>query len=292
MSRRSRPKTSKLNRIVIPLSSFEEVVPVKTQGTSDFYKAIYHKTPFFLKNVIKNRPGKRTNEFGVWDIELATNELLASLLYLQVFRTPTIRLYIVYNDLRDATYRLYLIASRIEEIDDCSVSSRLCKSLYSNRVPGTMEPFLVDCVMANWDVGWKGNTVVHKRTGKAVRLDVGGALLYRALGGPRKFSKVPREHLTFFDPDNVSARLFSTIRPDQIKEAFRFLRRADLTQLDQIKAQILNEYKEYLSEKDLRKAKEVIRAALPIVKARTKYYLTHSKEIQDEMESEIEDDED
>ncbi len=285
--KRSSPKRSRKNfqhKVILPLSVFEDIRSVKTQGTSDFYKAIYHDTPFFLKNVIKNRPGKRTNEFGVSDIELATNELLASLLYSEIFHTPTIRLYLVFNDLKDPSFPLYLIASKIEEIDDCSVSSKSCKDLYSNKVSFTMEPFFVDCVMANWDVGWKGNTVVDKRSGNAVRLDVGGALLYRALGGPRDFSKIPKEHLTFLDPRNVSSRLFKTIRPEQIKDSFRLLRRAKIDSLDSLKTRILKELGVYLSPRDLKKAKEVIRFALSIVKARTKYYLKYRKDIEEEME--------
>ena len=277
------PKKSFFSRpIVLPLSAFEEITPVKTQGSSTFYKGTYQGVPFFIKNVIKNNTKSRMNRFGIYDIELAANELLASLLYPVIFQVPSLSLYLVYNDLQDPNYPMYLIGSKLEEIDDCEIPSQTCKELYQNKISGAIEPILVDAVMANWDVGQKGNIVVQKKKKKVVRLDVGGALLYRALGGPRDYSAIPNEHVQFFLPNNISSSLFQHMREDQIRPAFALLKKAKLNLLRSFSAAFNREMRDRLPIGDYKRAIRVLRS-LPILQKRVEYYLKNEEAIREEM---------
>lgn len=53
--------------------------------------------------------------------------------------------------------------------------------------PGTMEGFGMDAWLANWDVAGLGfDNILKDKDGKAVRIDVGGSLLYRAMGEDKK----------------------------------------------------------------------------------------------------------
>jgi len=59
------------------------------------------------------------------------------------------------------------------------------------------------CLLANWDVvGLEYDNIgcADKKCSKAFRVDVGGALLYRALGQPKGklFNSIPTEHKTLF----------------------------------------------------------------------------------------------
>lgn len=59
-----------------------------------------------------------------------------------------------------------------------------------------MEHFIVDCIMANWDVFNNNNIGIHNK--KVIRTDVGGALYYRGRGD-RKYDfnlDVPTEHIS------------------------------------------------------------------------------------------------
>lgn len=221
------------------LSEFADLQRAHKQGSARMYTARHRPTghAYYVKEVVKGKgkgkgegggPRDR-NDFGVRDVELAANEFLASVLYAYVYEVPAIRLAFVVNDC-DVRMQRYLLASRAMDIDTCETSTPACDALYRNAVPGTMEPFLVDCVMANWDVGSVGNVGVVRDRGKAdtgawraFRIDVGGSLLYRALGRPRDFARVPVEHDTFFDPTAKSRRLFGALRADQLGAAYDVL---------------------------------------------------------------------
>ncbi len=278
MSRR----TSFRHKIVLPLSAFEDIHQVKTQGSSPFYEATYRGSPFFLKNVIKNRRFKRVNEYGVFDIQLAVNEWFASLLYSLVFRVPSLPLYLVYNDIGTKQYPVYFIASKVEDLEDCATSTQMCKDLYSNKIPGAVEPILVDAVMANWDVGNQGNIVVRKSTREVLRLDLGGSLLCRALGSPREYVETPYEHRSFFQyPKGKS--LFGKITPDQINEAFRILQRAKLDRISSLSKDVLRLLKQEIPVSDFKRAKKVVQEIVSTLKKRIQYYLEHQEEIKEEM---------
>lgn len=60
------------------------------------------------------------------------------------------------------------------------------KALKAGEVPGAAEGFAVDAWLANWDaVGLLYDNLLIDSRGKALRVDVGGSLVYRAQGEPK-----------------------------------------------------------------------------------------------------------
>ena len=91
------------------------------------------------------------------------------------------------------------IASKIEDVQDLSVEQMAQK--------GAAEGFAVDAWLANWDVIGNGgpqamNLKALKNGGGLIRIDTGGALLYRAQGGLKgdAFGDTVEELKTFKNP--------------------------------------------------------------------------------------------
>jgi hypothetical protein len=91
--------------------------------------------------------------------------------------------------------------------------------------PGVAEGFAVDAWLANWDVVGTGyDNMQIKPNGHAVRLDVGGALLYRAMGAPKgdAFGKTVGELNSLKDGTNVyAAHAFKGLTDAQIHESMK-----------------------------------------------------------------------
>ena len=83
------------------------------------------------------------------------------------------------------------------------------------------EGFAVDAWLANWDVaGLVYDNVVTNKDGKPVRIDPGGALIFRAQGAPKGdlFGDSVGEWDTLRNGSNAqSAALFGDMTPDQLK---------------------------------------------------------------------------
>lgn len=84
------------------------------------------------------------------------------------------------------------------------------------KAKGTLNGFVADAWLANWDVvGLAFDNLMIGPDGKAVRVDVGGSLLYRAQGGEKgdQFSDTVPELLTLLDPvkNGNSASVFSGV---------------------------------------------------------------------------------
>ena len=90
-------------------------------------------------------------------------------------------------------------------------------------LPGTKEGFVADAWLANWDsvgVGSSKYDNILNLDGKAVRVDVGGSLLFRATGGPKsdKFGNVVTELEGLRDPalNPVAATVYGDMTPEEI----------------------------------------------------------------------------
>jgi hypothetical protein len=83
--------------------------------------------------------------------------------------------------------------------------------------------FLVDVILANWDVVGTSYNMDNIRVtpdGKVWRVDTGGSLIYRAQGAlkGRAFGDVPSEHNTLRDPNvGYAATFFKDISDEEIK---------------------------------------------------------------------------
>ena len=81
-------------------------------------------------------------------------------------------------------------------------------AIMSGKVPGVYSGFAADCWLADWDsVGLVYDNLLVAPDGKAVRIDVGGSLLYRAQGAPKgdAFGDKVTETETLRSPKNYQA---------------------------------------------------------------------------------------
>lgn len=90
------------------------------------------------------------------------------------------------------------------------------------KAPGAQGGFGADAWLANWDVCGLGNdNLLLDPDGSAVRIDVGGALLFRAQGGPKgeAFSATVNEIHTLNNPatNPNTAALFKGMTSDQVE---------------------------------------------------------------------------
>lgn len=86
---------------------------------------------------------------------------------------------------------------------------------------GSKDGFVIDAWLANWDVvGLEYDNMLLDKSGKAVRIDPGGSLLYRAQGGPKGDAfgtTVPELHTLLDEATNgKSASVFGGITRDQL----------------------------------------------------------------------------
>lgn len=84
--------------------------------------------------------------------------------------------------------------------------------------------FAMDVLLANWDVvGLEFDNVVTNKDGKPVRVDPGGALLFRAMGSPKgdNFDKMASEWDTLRDSstNSKSAKAFKDMTDEQLVES-------------------------------------------------------------------------
>ena len=86
--------------------------------------------------------------------------------------------------------------------------------------PDVLENYAVDAWLANWDVvGANGVNIVKGPGGKAYRVDLGGALLFRAMGESKKLPAQVDELTLLQDwgKNPVSAQVFANLTDDQLK---------------------------------------------------------------------------
>jgi hypothetical protein len=122
------------------------------------------------------------------------NEIIALKVY-QSFDIDTLQKeFTIYCDNYN---NLWLASEYVKCTDVTSIS-------YQNAIE-YVQGYLVDCIMANWDINQKGNLKI--RDNKLVRADMGGALAYRARG-EFKLSFIdkrePTEHITMIPSSKLA----------------------------------------------------------------------------------------
>jgi hypothetical protein len=99
-------------------------------------------------------------------------------------------------------------------------SSRISAAIKSGKVKGVYEGFVADAWLANWDaVGIGYDNLLVGPDGAAIRIDVGGSLLYRAQGSPKggAFGDKVGEIDSLRDPKNHwPASVFANIPEEAI----------------------------------------------------------------------------
>ena len=148
------------------------------------------------------------------------------MIYTEVYGVMALRMHLFVDDVDNT----YMVASKWVDLKE--VGQEMLKGMV-----GAKEPFLVDCILANWDVGKEGNIACVDVKGqlKVARIDMGGCLMYRAMGAPRDFLNAvePNEHVTFLQEGMVSQWLFEGVH---WSDALGVLKRARLDKLDAIVA--------------------------------------------------------
>jgi len=139
------------------------------------------------------------------------NEILASLLY-ELAEVPAVKMR--HGD--DGTLEGKLFSQIISGtvLADTSLTPQIKKQI--------QDAFVIDAWLANWDViGLAEDNIVIDSEGTPFRIDVGGALLFRALGGEKgnAFSYKVSELDTLRDParNQRSSRFFGDMTEDNLK---------------------------------------------------------------------------
>lgn len=147
----------------------------------------------------------------------------------------------------------------------------------------------MDCILANWDVGSRGNVGIIKEEGRksAFRIDVGGSLLFRALGQKRLYDNIPTEHNSFFNPTNKGYKLFSNLKRNQVIHMFDLIEKLDLNKFITLKtslSEMVNHWN--LPHKDKKMAIKVLES-IDIVMKRHEYYIDNKPSIIQFLQSQV-----
>lgn len=163
-----------------------------------------------------NAGGWYVDEFGSeWyvkiqsDPEIARNEVLASKIYeVCGITVPTLKLITLQGRIGIAS-KIILGLKKDKE------------ALIKRKVEGVYQGFAVDAWLANWDViGDDYSNILLDPSDRAVRIDVGGALRFRARGMPKgeAFGEKVSELKTFLNGQNpCSKAVFAKISDEEIK---------------------------------------------------------------------------
>ena len=139
------------------------------------------------------------------DFLVCLNEVMASLVYNRVFNVYAPRLILVYNNIAVPDFPNWLIASKIETLININWRDDI-REITTNYEFDFQKTFLVDCIMANWDLFVRGNTFKIQKDAtnnsvtalRIMRLDVGGSMAFRAQGEDKpQWNGDPDEHITF-----------------------------------------------------------------------------------------------
>jgi hypothetical protein len=109
------------------------------------------------------------------------------------------------------------------------IASRLTKLVgpANGGTTGAADGFAADALLANWDVvGLSNDNLMTDSHGRAVRIDMGGSLLYRAKGSPKGslFGKIPDEINSLRDPNGnnkASAGVFSEMTKIDVMQSIK-----------------------------------------------------------------------
>jgi hypothetical protein len=101
------------------------------------------------------------------------------------------------------------------------------KKLQAGGVPQVAEGFGTDAWLANWDVIGKGsqaNNMPIDPEGHAVRVDMGGAMLYHGVGEPKQWSTFPEqvgEIESFKDPSWSKSKVYKHVTDGEIADSIQ-----------------------------------------------------------------------
>ena len=206
----------------------------RTNSKKDYENAFLTSNTFFTFDNIK--------------LLLSINEIMASVIYNRVFKLYSPEIILVQDD--NNTYngtKEYMVGSKMENN---------LKNFDNTKFDDIIKGFLVDCIMANWDIMEGGNSYYtdknsnnnSKLLNRITRLDVGGTMQFRAQGLPKiPFiqNTPPVEHITLikynnFYKDNIGKNELD-ISMNYIKSIYE---KEKFTQLDKVRDDLLNKMRQ------------------------------------------------
>jgi SPP1 gp7 family putative phage head morphogenesis protein len=161
----------------------------------------------------------------------ARNEQLAAKLYEAAgVEVPNVQL------ITDSDGRLRVASQIIDDLENAP------DRLAAGEIKNVNEGFVVDAWLANWDVVGLDYDNMLVKNNRAVRIDTGGALLYRAQGAAKgdDFDIMVNEIETLRDPsiNPQSARVFANVTDQELSESVKKLEKIDKNAI----AAIVNRY--------------------------------------------------
>ena len=123
-------------------------------------------------------------------LKMIISECLASSLY-QLFKVPVNKMYLIINNSKNIN-----LSGKPYSQPNMLIGSKNIVNYVGHKdlIQKSKDGIFVDCLLLNWDAHSSNNTVITD-TGEAIRIDVGGSLLYKAQG-ERKTGDLnrPTEH--------------------------------------------------------------------------------------------------
>ena len=196
----------------------KRVTGINPGGSSVFYQTTVKGVEYYLKDIVKRNNRIRANASDTQVFKRVLNEVVAGRIYEDVYGLKTIPMQVCINrgELQGASR--FLLTSKKTTV--------LYSSLDPSRYADMLSGFLVDCVMANWDVYNNDNIGVLARGG-VIRTDVGGSLLFRGLGDEHMQFRpgvTPNEHATISNQTSFAQLLKrATKHKNQIAPRMRAL---------------------------------------------------------------------
>ncbi len=186
-------------------------------GSSSFYSCTFNNSKYIVKDIVKksNKAKLLTKDHHVFIRIL--NELLASVIYREVYGLSTLELQLV--DKRnvvpdiDTTSNFLLASKNLDGIKYNGFSASQRKLLFNG--------FFVDCILGNWDVF--NNLNIGLYDDNVIRTDVGGCMAFRGKGDfniAYDINMAPRDHISILQQRSVKQ---TKPRPNTIEGSLRYL---------------------------------------------------------------------
>ena len=183
---------------------------------------------------------------------ICINEIMASLIYNRVFKLYSPEIILVY----DINKNEYIIGSRKDKTIN-KKKNITDLPIHDDIIYG----FLVDCIMANWDIVASDNSFITKKNNnnksllndRITRLDVGGSMFFRAMGDFKLSfinNEPPIEHDTLISKNTTVYSKILNLLPISTKYIKEIYELEKFNKIDEVRYDLLSKMRE-LFDKDI-----------------------------------------
>lgn len=195
-------------------SHANNVIPINQIESADKWIKIGEQMSANSGGTYKDHSGQEWYVKTGREPDFFKNEVLAAKLYAAAgIAVPELKHVIMDDKLS--------IASKI--VPNLQSNDKNEKALCSGKIKSIYDGFAVDAWLANWDVVgmWYDNLQINKQN-EAIRIDVGGSLLFRGAGEPKgnRFGPAVTELKNFISDINpIAKQVFRNIKKNDIKKS-------------------------------------------------------------------------